>query len=422
MDKDGKDYKAGTYTNKKIRPKRLKKMCPVCSRCSDRSFCKHRKNIKLMRKCENCKNCKDKEHCDVFYISFQNKITVPVGVDDETGKKIRKSFSGNTQNEAVYNSEKYKKDVENGVIKPQVKKRDTSIVSIIEKYEDYKNNNGDTNDNSYHTNMCTLNRIKQNDWAFIPIRQVKKEQIEAFLAKEKEIGQSNSVLKKDTNMLKKAYEIAKYEGYTKNKFFDGPYGIKRPKSLKKDKKTEAFTTDENIIILRYLYSHKVNHKNEYLLCFHSGLRIGEVLALEVPDIDFDNNLIHITRTTTLDKKGKVILGPCPKTDTGERDVVITELTKPILEDAIKNRNPSKENLLFCKTNGGLYTDSALNSCLKRICEKAGIKSRAHNHKLRKNFNTRGVESGVDYKVLQDNLGHRRYKPYYVSIYRRTKRI
>ena len=270
--------------------------------------------------------------------------------------------------------------------------------------------------------MCTLNRIKQNDWAFIPIRQVKKEQIEAFLAKEKEIGQSNSVLKKDTNMLKKAYEIAKYEGYTKNKFFDGPYGIKRPKSLKKDKKTEAFTTDENIIILRYLYSHKVNHKNEYLLCFHSGLRIGEVLALEVPDIDFDNNLIHITRTTTLDKKGKVILGPCPKTDTGERDVVITELTKPILEDAIKNRNPSKENLLFCKTNGGLYTDSALNSCLKRICEKAGIKSRAHNHKLRKNFNTRGVESGVDYKVLQDNLGHRRYKPYYVSIYRRTKRI
>ena len=36
--------------------------------------------------------------------------------------------------------------------------------------------------------MCTLNRIKQNDWAFIPIRQVKKEQIEAL---RKELEQHN---------------------------------------------------------------------------------------------------------------------------------------------------------------------------------------------------------------------------------------
>ena len=405
MNKDNKEYKPGTYINKKIRKKRLGKMCPTCTRCSDRSFCKHRKNIKLMRKCENCKNCTDKDNCDVFYMSMQNKITITVGVDEETGKKIRKSFSGDTQNEAVYNSEKYKKDVKDGTVKPQLKKKINSIESIIQKYEDYKNKSGETNDNSYHTNMCTLNRIKQNDWAFISIKQVKKEQIENFLALEKENGQSNSVLKKDYNMIKKAYEIAKYEGHTKNNFFEGPYAIKRPKSLKKDQKTQAFTTDENIVLLKYLYTHNVTHRNEYLLCFHSGLRIGEVLALEVEDIDWENNCIHITRTTTIDKNGKVVLGPCPKTDNGERDVIITELTKPILENAIANKNPSKENLLFCKKDGGLYTDSALNSYLKRICDKAGIKSRAHNHKLRKNFNTRGVEAGVDYKVLEENAGH-----------------
>ncbi|MBQ3407872.1 MAG: site-specific integrase [Clostridia bacterium] len=154
------------------------------------------------------------------------------------------------------------------------------------------------------------------------------------------------------------------------------------------------------------YTHiKLIIKTSIYCAFILGLRIGEVLALEVKDIDFENNCIHISRTTTRDKEGHVILGPCPKTGNGERDIIITELIRPILKDAITNRNYSAEGLLFCKTDGSVYTDSALNSCLKRVCEKAGIETRAHNHRLRKNFNTRGVEAGVDYKVLEDNAGH-----------------
>lgn len=135
------------------------------------------------------------------------------------------------------------------------------------------------------------------------------------------------------------------------------------------------------------------------------MRVGEILSLCERDIDMDNQCIHITKTTTLDKNGKVILGAVPKTKRGKRDIYITEIVKPILEKAIKIKNPSKEGYLFCKPDGSLYTDSALNSCFKRICEKAGIKGRVHNHKMRKNFNTRGIEYGVDMKVLEDNAGH-----------------
>ena len=405
MNKKEKEYTAGTYITKKPRKKRLGKMCPVCTRCSDRDYCKHRKNIKLMQKCENCKTCSDKDNCDVFYIGEQHRITIPVGTDEETGKTIRKTFSGKTESEAIYNAEKYKKDVENGTVKPKVKTTIHSIVSIIEDYENHKNNSGITNDNSYLTNMHTLNRIKVNSWAFIPIRKVKKEQVEKFLIEEREAGKSNSVLKKDTRMLKKAFDIAKYHNYISNNFFEGPYGIMTPRSIKKDKKTQAFTPNENLTLFFFFFTHDVSHKNEFLLCFHAGMRIGEVLALSADDVDFENNIIHITKTTTLDKKGHIKIGLCPKTSNGDRDVIITELTKPVLEDAIKNRYPSKYNLLFCKPDGGIYTDSALNSCLKRICEKAGITSRVHNHKLRKNFTTRGVEAGVDYKVLEENAGH-----------------
>ena len=130
-----------------------------------------------------------------------------------------------------------------------------------------------------------------------------------------------------------------------------------------------------------------------------------MLALSVDDIDLDNNVIHIRNTTTRDKDEHIILGPCTKTPEGERDLNITELTRPILEKAIKNRYPSKDNLLFCKSDGNPYTSSALNSCIKRICKKIGITCRVHNHKLRNNFNTRGVEVGIDYAVLKENAGH-----------------
>ena len=273
MNNDNKEYKVGNYIVKKVRKERTSKMCPTCTRCPDKAFCKHRKNIKLMRKCENCKACKDKENCDVFYISEQHKITIPVGVDEETGKKIRKAFSGKTVNEAIYNSEKYKQDVKTGTIKPVIKKNIHSIVSLIEEYEIHKNNNGITNDNSYLTNMNTLNRIKTNNWAFIPIKRVTEKQIENFLINEREAGKSNSVLRKDYRMLKKAFDIAKYKHYISESYFDGPYGITLPKSLKKDRKTLAFTSSENTTLLKYLYTHNVSHKNEYLLCCHSGLRI-----------------------------------------------------------------------------------------------------------------------------------------------------
>lgn len=263
-----KNYKTGTYINKKVRPKKSGTMCPVCSRCSDRGFCKHRKNIKLMRKCENCKNCSDKENCDVFYINVQNKITIPIGIDEATGKSIRKAFSGRTENEAIYNSQKFIKEVEAGLVKPKIKKTVHSIVSITEEFENYKNAIGTTNGNSYITNMNTLNRIKVNNWAYIPINKVTRKQLEDFLQEERNNGKSNSVLKKDRAMLRRAFSIAKERNYITSNFFDGYYCIQTPKSIKKDQKTQAFTPEENTAILKYIYTHPVNHKYEFLLCFH----------------------------------------------------------------------------------------------------------------------------------------------------------
>lgn len=63
-------------------------------------------------------------------------------------------------------------------------------------------------------------------------------------------------------------------------------------------------------------------KNVFLIQMYEGLRIGEVLALQNKDIDLEKNVIHISKTLTRDKNGKVIMGNNTKTFAGVRDVPI----------------------------------------------------------------------------------------------------
>ena len=111
------------------------------------------------------------------------------------------------------------------------------------------------------------------------------------------------------------------------------------------------------------------------------------------------------RTITSDKEGHAILGKHTKTPSGERDIPINELTEPVLRHAINNMIPNENNLLFCNKNGSVLTDNSLNSCLKRICKYVGISENAHNHKLRHSFSTNGVVAGIDYKVMEETMGH-----------------
>lgn len=264
-----------------------------------------------MNKCTDCSNCSDIDNCDKFYITEQHSITIPVGVDEETGETIRKKFSGKTEHEAIYKSEQFKKENPLCVTSKPRKILPQTIEAITLEYMTEKNNNGTNIDSTYRTYTEILNSLD------------------------------------------------------------------------------------------FEYS----HRDEYLISIHCGLRIGEMLALEKRDIDFEKGVIHVKRTTTTDKNGHTILGTHTKTPSGERDIPMNELTIPVLKHAVENMIPNENDLLFCTKKGTVYTDSALNSCFKKICKKIGILSNAHNHKLRHSFSTNGVVAGIDYMVLKETMGH-----------------
>lgn len=398
-----KGYTVGTYIIKTEKKTSNLPMCPICKKCKDRSFCKNRKDKKEMNKCQKCKSCKNTEQCDKFYINEQHKATLTLGKDIETGTIIRKTFTAKTQEEALDKMYKYKlemKKVGNGL---ELKRTEKTIVTLAKEIEDSKYRMGKTKANAYNTNMSTLERIKKYKFANIPIEKVTKKQIEDFLQEER--IKSNSTIKKDYRMLKYVYEYACYNLYLANNYFEGINKIEKTKSLKEDKDVVALTITEQNKLEDYLDTHNSNYKNIILLCLYTGMRIGEVLALNyIDDIDMENKMIKISKTLTKDRNKNTIVGPT-KTKSGKRNIEINELTENIIKEALNNKIENKNHALFCQENGKLYVDNTINSAFKRICRNSGIAIPVNTHMLRHTFATRCIEAGVDLPVLQRLMGH-----------------
>ena len=298
---------------------------------------------------------------------------------------------------------KYKLEMKKSGNAIEFKKTEKTIAILAQEIEDSKYRMGKTKANAYNTNMSTLARIKKYKFANIPIDRATRKQIEDFLQEER--VKSNSTIKKDYRMLKYVYEYASHRMHIINNFFEGINAIERPKSIKEDKDVVALTITEQNKLEDYLETHSSRYKNIILLCLYTGMRIGEVLALNyTDDIDLENKMIKITKTLTKDRNKKTVIGPT-KTKSGKRNIEINELTEDIIKDSINNKIENKNKILYCQENGQLYVDNTINSAFKRICKNAGITKPVNTHMLRHTFATRCIEAGVDLPVLQKLMGH-----------------
>lgn len=132
-----------------------------------------------------------------------------------------------------------------------------------------------------------------------------------------------------------------------------PFSIKgniiKPRSRKPDKKIDALTLEEEQAFRQQLAKKDYKYKDVFYVLLETGMRIGEVLALKRSDIDFNNNIIHVSRTLTKDKNDKIKLGDKTKTYAGMRDVPLSNFLKGILK---KNNS---FDFLFLLPDGRIYS-------------------------------------------------------------------
>jgi integrase len=152
----------------------------------------------------------------------------------------------------------------------------------------------------------------------------------------------------------------------------------------------------------------------YTLLF-TGMRAGELSALQWPDIDFDHKLISITKTIYApnDNMHDYELTP-PKTITSVRtfdviDDVIELLHKHKVRQAkakLKCEDYHDDHLVIANDQGYPYLQYKIGIRMKKIMEHTKIKKKMTPHKLRHTHISILTELGVDLKTIMDRVGHK----------------
>ena len=129
------------------------------------------------------------------------------------------------------------------------------------------------------------------------------------------------------------------------------------------------------------------------LMYSSGLRVSELLNLNVNDIDFDLNIVRI-------------FGKGSK----ERIMPINEIATSYLYDYINiYRNTLLKNkvndILFLNSRGEKLSRQGFFKILKEIAREKGIKKELSPHTLRHSFATHLLNHGADLRSIQTMLGH-----------------
>ncbi len=169
---------------------------------------------------------------------------------------------------------------------------------------------------------------------------------------------------------------------------------------KKSKVLPTVLSQEDMISLLRCTGN-LKHRAILALIYSSGLRIGELLQLELQHI-------YVDRKQVLVKNGK-----------GRKDryVVLADSIVPLLHNYVATYRPKR---YFVEgANGGLYSASSVRKFLKKYCKKAGIKALVTPHTLRHSYATHMLEQGVHLRYIQELLGHS--KPETTMIYTHVAR-
>lgn len=337
----------------------------------------------------------------VYFNEHKNKWVGQITLGyDENGNRKRKTVYGFTKTEVKQKL----KQIEVGVYTGDfVDKSSITIYQLAKQLLDDDFNANLIKESTYYRHIETLRRLR--DIYNTPLQKATDLQIKAFLLKEQNYSQST--IDKEYSLLKRTFnEALKRTIITKSPFED----MRKPKTAQKQEKTRALTIEEQNKLLSVLLNEDVKYNHQLLLSMLTGMRMGEINALTVDDINFTFKWLNINKTITRGAKGRAFMGDVTKTFAGTRNIPITADILRVLNEVMLVIGDNK--LLFTKNNDGktLLNTAEVNNAFQRLLKKydildSTVKGRVTVHSLRHTYATRCIESGMQPNTLKKLLGH-----------------
>ena len=173
----------------------------------------------------------------------------------------------------------------------------------------------------------------------------------------------------------------------------------------KETKIYVLSKSEQNKLTNFVLNNLNNRNIGLLISLYSGLRIGELCALQWNDIDFKRNILSVNKTIQRvyikDKEtniSKVIISS-PKTKNANREIPINKDFSEVLKKVKTNDND------FVITGNNKYLEPrTYRKYFNKLLRLARINC-FNFHSLRHTFATNCISLGVDYKTVSELLGH-----------------
>lgn len=189
------------------------------------------------------------------------------------------------------------------------------------------------------------------------------------------------------------------------------------RETKPDSKFQVFTLPEQSLLIQAAIDQYTDHylHNIYLmtvpLAFKTGLRLGELLALQWEDINEDTLYVHQSLTKDMDFNDGVWTSSAYRVDNrlkknaAPRTVHLTPDTLKLLSYIKSHYIDQDTNPIFVfEKDGRLAAPGAIHNSWKRLCRKVDILPRSP-HKARKSYVTSLFENDLPLEYIRGACGH-----------------
>lgn len=179
------------------------------------------------------------------------------------------------------------------------------------------------------------------------------------------------------------------------------------------KKREIYDLEEMQTLVNLLCEKApLKYKVFFIIAMFTGFRKGEILGLEWSDIDFENQVISINRTSVYSKEKGIITGT-PKTENGYRSLKVNDEVMNAIRElkAEQDENIAKlgdawheTDRLFTAWNGLPMGPDTPRHWLQKFCKKEGLRY-VNVHSFRHFNATALIEFNCNVNQVSASLGH-----------------